>query len=66
MHVTYTGASEWFRARGVPIAAPTLRRMISEGRGPVHVKLDKRVLFRESDLEAFLEARRVEPRRGRA
>lgn len=59
MHRTYESASTWFADRGVPISPPTLRRMISQKRGPAHLKLDKRVLFAESDLEEFLRARHV-------
>jgi hypothetical protein len=59
--LTYTAAAEWFRGHGVPLAEPTLRRMVSERRGPAFVKLSKRVVFAERDLSEFLDSRRVEP-----
>ncbi|MBV5305261.1 MAG: helix-turn-helix domain-containing protein [Desulfobulbaceae bacterium] len=37
----------------------TLRKMRSQGRGPAYIKADKTVLYRLSDLEAYLEKQLV-------
>jgi excisionase family DNA binding protein len=43
---------------GVPVE--TLRRWRYERRGPSYVRPGKRVRYRASDVEAYLEAQRVE------
>ncbi|MBX3520732.1 MAG: helix-turn-helix domain-containing protein [Xanthobacteraceae bacterium] len=37
-----------------PIARQTLNRWRHEGRGPIYVKLGRRVAYRVSDLKAYL------------
>ena len=39
----------------------TLAHWRSEGRGPAFIKLGQRVAYSGKDLNAWLEARRVEP-----
>ena len=39
----------------------TLSRWRSDGTGPAFVRIGRRVLYRGTDLNAFLEANRVEP-----
>lgn len=43
--------------------AATLTRWRFEGVGPPFVKLGKAVRYKREDLEAFIEANRVEPER---
>ena len=46
------------------LAPQTLRNMRVERRGPVYRKLGSRVIYLQRDLEAYLEARRVDPEGG--
>jgi hypothetical protein len=59
-YLTYPAAAEFLRARGLPIAVTTLRRYVSQRRLTYH-KANRRVVFRASDLLAWLEAGRVQP-----
>jgi predicted site-specific integrase-resolvase len=48
-------------ARLLSISASTLRAWRSQGRGPAYIRAGRRIVYRVSDLEAFLGANRVEP-----
>ena len=50
-------AAEWLGTHPT-----TMRRWRSQGRGPAFIRVSSRmVLYRKSDLESWLRARRVEP-----
>jgi len=48
--------------------APTLRNWRHLGRGPAYCRLGRRIVYRQEDLDKFLEAGRIDPeaRRGEA
>ncbi len=48
------------------LAVQTLRNYRSLGRGPKYVKLGRAVRYRMEDLESFIEAHLVIPRRSRS
>ncbi|MDX6081142.1 helix-turn-helix domain-containing protein [Xanthomonas campestris pv. incanae] len=48
------------------LTASTLEKMRHEGRGPRYVKIGGRVFYRQSDLDAYLEASVVETTESRA
>lgn len=39
-------------------------RMRNAGKGPAYIRTPGKVLYRESDLDAWLDAHRIEPVRG--
>ncbi len=39
----------------------TLDNWRSQGRGPRYVRVERRIVYRVADLEAYLESRTVEP-----
>jgi predicted DNA-binding transcriptional regulator AlpA len=43
--------------RYLPVSAQTLARWACEGRGPRYIRIGKRVVYRCSDLTAWLESR---------
>jgi hypothetical protein len=45
-----------------PVAVRTLQTWRAQGVGPVYSKLGKRVAYGIDDLDAYLEAGRVEPK----
>ena len=45
-----------------PIAVRTLQDWRSQGVGPAYSKLGKRIAYAVADLDAYLEAHRVEPK----
>ena len=48
---------------GLTIAAQTLARLFSEGRGPLCMHMGRRAKYKESDLFAYLLAQTSAPRR---
>mgnify|MGYP000091101702 CR=1 FL=1 len=49
-------AGKYIGGAASPISTRTMQRWRLEGIGPVYVKLGRLVRYRQSDLEAFLEA----------
>ena len=47
-----------------PVAVRTLQDWRCNGSGPAYAKLGKRVAYAVTDLDAYLAARRVEPKAG--
>ena len=51
--------NEHLAADLVGLSVKTLRRMRHEMRGPNYIKLGRRVVYSETDLETWLDAHRV-------
>ncbi|WP_413207002.1 helix-turn-helix transcriptional regulator [Rhodospirillum sp. A1_3_36] len=47
-------ASDYLSGRGIPYSPNTLGKLACTGGGPVHYKFSNRVLYLESDLEAWI------------
>jgi len=45
----------------IGVSTASLRSWRSQGRGPAYIRAGRRIVYRVSDLEAFLGANRVEP-----
>lgn len=56
-------ATEKLRERGIKLGDHALEWMAANGRGPRYVVLNRKALYTESDLEAWIQA---ESERGRA
>ena len=52
-------------ARYIGLSRAYLRQARQRGGGPAYVRIGRAVRYRVNDLDAFLEAHRVEPRVGR-
>jgi hypothetical protein len=48
-------------ARYLGLAPQSLRNMRHYGKGPAYCKLGSRVVYKLSDLEQYLEQRRIDP-----
>jgi hypothetical protein len=40
----------------------TLRRWRQEGRGPAYIKVGRKVMYRPSDIQAWLDGLKIDPR----
>jgi hypothetical protein len=47
-------------------SAQTLRNWRHLGRGPAYCRLGRRIVYRQEDLESFLESGRIDPARREA
>lgn len=56
-------ASEYLKARGLPVSPATLNKYATIGGGPIHVKFGRLARYKPSDLDAWAAARLSAPRR---
>jgi hypothetical protein len=56
-----TAAARYLGGRGTPIAETTMRQWRYRGYGPPYSHVGKFVVYRRSDLDAWLEANRIDP-----
>ena len=61
--LTRSGASDFLRSRGYPVATATLATLASRGGGPVFAKFGNAALYEEEALLAWAEGRLTPPRR---
>lgn len=52
-------------SRYIGLSRAYLRQARAQGRGPAYLRIGRAVRYRVVDLDAFLDAHRVEPRGGR-
>lgn len=48
-------------ARRLGIAVQTLRNWRSMRKGPAYIRLGRRIIYRDQDLDAFEDANRIDP-----
>lgn len=62
-YLTRREASEYLKAKGLPVAPTTLAKYVTVGGGPLYVSFGRLARYRMSDLDAWVEERLSAPRR---